>query len=461
MLKTDTIKDMLKRAMRSGGDFAEIFMEDRNDTAISLINSKFEKMNTGRSYGIGLRVYKGFNSVYSYTNDTSYDSLMELANSCANSIGDMQLNLGIDIELRRSIARNEHDVIKMADDIALAKKIELLKRMDRAALDFHPEITKNSLNMMYSDQNILIANTEGLQITDRRIRTKLLISSVAENKEDMQSFGDTLCGLCGYEIIENTDVEEMARMTAKSAYTVLHAKDCKSGQMPVAIESGFGGVIFHEACGHSLEATAIAKGKSVFCDKVGEQIAHSCITLVDDGTLKGKWGSINIDDEGHVSQRNVLIEKGILKGYLIDRLNGRRMNMSSTGSARRQSYKYAPTSRMTNTYILAGKDSKEEIFKSIDRGLYAKKMGGGSVNPLTGQFNFFVAEGYLIENGKITEPVKGASLIGKGHEILHNVSMVSDNLELAGGMCGSLSGSVPVCVGQPLLKVDNITVGGK
>lgn len=461
MLRLDTIKDILKKALSSGGDFAEIFMEDRNDTGITLVNSKFEKKNSGRSCGIGLRVYKGLNSVYSYTNDLSYDSLMELANSCASTIGDIGLGLQVDINLKRRIATNIHDVITLADDVLLADKIKLMKDMDKIALDYDSEIDRTSLAMNYSDQNVLIANSDGLHIQDRRVYTKLRMSVIAKSGEEMNTAGDSIMGFCGYEAITNRDTESFALNVAKRAKAILHAKPCKSGVMPVAIESGFGGVIFHEACAHSLEATAIAKGRSVFCGKLGQKIAHEKVNAVDDGTIKGQWGSINIDDEGNPSQRNVLIENGILKGYLVDRLNGRRMNMPSTGSGRRQSYKFAPTSRMTNTFILAGNDKREDIIKSIDNGLYAKEMGGGSVNPITGEFNFFVAEGYLIENGKIQELVKGASLIGKGHEILHEISMISDNLALAGGMCGSLSGSIPVTVGQPLIKVDNITVGGK
>jgi len=231
--------------------------------------------------------------------------------------------------------------------------------------------------------------------------------------------------------------------------------------MVVAIDNGFGGVIFHEACGHSLEATSVAKGNSEFAGKLGQKIASDKVTAIDDGTLPNEWGSLNIDDEGNPTRKNVLIEKGILKGYMIDKLNGRRMNMEPTGSSRRQSYKYAPTSRMTNTYIAPGDDENEEIIKSIDYGLYAKKMGGGSVNPVTGEFNFAVLEGYMVKNGKIDTPVRGATLIGKGSEILKKIDMVGKELDLAAGMCGSVSGSVPTNVGQPLIRVSEITVGGR
>ena len=210
-----------------------------------------------------------------------------------------------------------------------------------------------------------------------------------------------------------------------------------------------------------LEATSVAKGNSVFSDCLGKQIASSKVTAIDDGTLPNHWGSINVDDEGTPGRKNVLIENGILKSYMIDKLNGRRMGMDPTGNARRQSYKFAPTSRMTNTYIAAGEDDPKDIIASIPEGLYAKKLGGGSVNPVTGEFNFAVAEGYLVKNGEIQEPVRGASLIGKGSEVLMNIDMVGTNLEQAQGMCGSSSGSVPVNVGQPMIRVKEITVGGR
>ena len=311
------------------------------------------------------------------------------------------------------------------------------------------------------DQKILIANTDGLCVEDRRVRTRLGISAVAskdgENQMGFEGPGRSM----GFEMFNDIDVEKYGIEAARTAVTMLHAKDCPAGKMTVAIDNGFGGVLFHEACGHSLEATSVAKGNSEFANKIGEQIASSKVTAIDDGTIENAWGSINIDDEGEKARKNVLIENGILKGYMIDKLNGRRMGMKPTGSGRRQSYKYAPTSRMTNTYIAAGNDNPEDIIKSMDEGLYAKKLGGGSVNPVTGEFNFSVSEGYLVKNGEIQEPVRGASLIGKGSEILMNIDMVGKNLVQAQGMCGSSSGSIPVNVGQPMIRVKNITVGGR
>jgi TldD protein len=240
-----------------------------------------------------------------------------------------------------------------------------------------------------------------------------------------------------------------------------HGDLCPSGKMPVIIDNGFGGVIFHEACGHGLEATSVAKGTSVYTGKLGEKIASDVVTAIDDGTIPNGWGSFNINDEGEKPQRNVLFENGVLKNYMIDKLGSIRMGMAQTGAGRRQSYQFAPTSRMTNTYIAPGKSSNEEIFKNTEYGLYAKKMGGGSVNPATGDFNFAVLEGYLVENGEITTPVRGATLIGTGLEVIQQIDMVGKELEYGQGMCGSSSGSIPAWVGQPMIRVKEITVGGR
>ena len=231
--------------------------------------------------------------------------------------------------------------------------------------------------------------------------------------------------------------------------------------MPVVIGNGFGGVIFHEACGHSLEASSVSKGLSVFSNKLGQQIANKAVTAIDDGTLPNEWGSNTIDDEGFKTRKNVLIKNGILNSYLIDQFNGRRMGAEQNGASRRQSYEFEPTSRMSNTYIAPGKYTPEEIIASVPLGLYAKSLGGGSVNPATGDFNFACEEAYIIRDGKVAELVKGATLIGTGAEVLMNIDMVGNDLKLAQGVCGASSGSIPVDVGQPTIRVKEITVGGQ
>lgn len=459
MLSREIAEKVLGRCLITGGDFAEIFEEDTIDNSISMLNGYVENSVGGRSYGIGIRIFKGLKSVYAYTNNNSLSSLLNVAEKAALALGDLKEEKSIVINKKEIITINP--IIIMPSTIDVNKKIGVMKLAYNAAKGYHNEISKVSVSYMDKEQNILIANTEGLYTEDKRVRTRLYINAIASANGENQTGGEGPGRHMGFETFNYIDPEYYGREAAKSAHTMLHAKDCPAGKMTVAIDNGFGGVIFHEACGHSLEATSVAKGNSVFTGKLGQQIASSKVTAIDDGTIPNAWGSLNIDDEGNPTRKNVLIENGILKSYMIDKLNGRRMGMESTGSGRRQSYKFAPTSRMTNTYIANGDDSPEDIIKSISDGLYAKKMGGGSVNPVTGEFNFAVSEGYIVKNGVIQEPVRGASLIGKGSDVLMDIDMVGNNMSQGQGMCGSVSGSIPTNVGQPMIRVKEITVGGR
>ena len=460
MLSKIIASEVLAKCLVTGGDFAEIYEDDSINNSISLIDGKVENAIGGRSYGIGIRIFKGFKSVYAYTNNNSRESLLETAYRAALALGEVKEKEG-SIILNEKKITTIHPIIYYPKDVLYDKKITVLKSAYGGAKNYNSEISQVVASYVDKEQNVLIANTEGLYVQDKRIRTRLGVSAVASKGNENQTGFEGPGRHMGIEMFDTIDPEATGIEAARIAYTMLHAKNCPAGNMTVAIDNGFGGVIFHEACGHALEATAVAKGNSVFAGKLGQQIASTKVTAIDDGTIPNAWGSLNIDDEGNKTQKNVLIENGILKGYMIDKLNARRMNMEPTGSSRRQSYSYQPTSRMTNTYIAAGTDKPEDIIKSIDDGLYAKKLGGGSVNPVTGEFNFAVQEGYLVKNGVIQEPVRGASLIGKGSDVLMNIDMVGDNLELAQGMCGSSSGSIPTNVGQPMIRVKEITVGGR
>ncbi|NFN95649.1 TldD/PmbA family protein [Clostridium botulinum] len=460
MLGKSIVSQVLARCLVTGGDFAEIFEDDSVNNSISLIDGKVEDAIGGRNYGIGIRIFKGLKSVYAYTNNNSLDSLLETAYRAALALGNAN-------EKEKNIIINEkkiqtiHPIMFYPKDVNYNKKIDILKLAYNSAKNYNSEISQVITSYGDKEQNILIANSDGLYIEDKRIRTRLGINAIASKGSENQTGFEGPGRHMGIEMFESIDPEYHGKEAARIAHTMLHAKNCPAGNMTVAIDNGFGGVIFHEACGHALEASSVAKGNSVFANKLGQQIASTKVTSIDDGTMANAWGSLNIDDEGNKTQKNILIENGILKGYMIDKLNGRRMNMKPTGSSRRQSYKYQPTSRMTNTYIANGKDNPEDIIKSISDGLYAKKLGGGSVNPVTGEFNFAVQEGYLVKNGVIKEPVRGASLIGKGSEVLMDIDMVGNNLELAQGMCGSSSGSIPTNVGQPMIRVKKMTVGGR
>ena len=461
MISKEIATQVLEKCLITGGDFAEIFEEDSITNSISVLDDKVENILGGRDYGIGIRIFKNLKSVYAYTNDNSLSSLLDTAYKAAIALGKIEDGKSIVLNNQKTF-KNMHPIKIYPNTVDCKDKIKVMKTAYKSAKDFHSDISKVSVGYLDKEQNILIANSEGLYTEDTRIRTRLMINAIASNENENQTGSQNPGRLMGFEMFKDeVDPEYHAREAAKTAHIMLHAKNCPAGKMPVAIDNGFGGVIFHEACGHSLEATAVAKGNSVFCDKLGQQIASSKITAIDDGTMKNHWGSSNIDDEGTPTRRNVLIENGILKSYMVDKLNGRRMKTDPTGSSRRQSYKFAPTSRMTNTFIAPGNDKVEDIIKSIDDGLYAKKMGGGSVNPVTGEFNFAVAEGYLVKNGEIKDAVRGASLIGKGSEVLMNIDMVGDNLAQAQVMCGSVSGSIPTNVGQPMIRVKEITVGGR
>ena len=460
MISREVASKVLSKCLITGGDFAEIFEEDSINNSIGILDNKVENALGGRSYGVGIRIFKGLKSVYAYTNDSSKEGLLDTAYKAALALGDLREERTIVIN-NRTVINDRHNIEIFPNVVDYNKKVGVMKIAYKSAKEYHSDIAQVSVSYIDKDQKVLIANTEGLYVEDRRIRTRLAINAVASKDGENQTGFEGPGRYKGFEMFNEIDPEYYGKEAARSAYVMLNARNCPAGRMMAAIDNGFGGVIFHEACGHSLEATSVAKGNSVFSDCLGKQIASSKVTAIDDGTLPNHWGSINVDDEGTPGRKNVLIENGILKSYMIDKLNGRRMGMDPTGNARRQSYKFAPTSRMTNTYIAAGEDDPKDIIASIPEGVYAKKLGGGSVNPVTGEFNFAVAEGYLVKNGEIQEPVRGASLIGKGSEVLMNIDMVGTNLEQAQGMCGASSGSVPVNVGQPMIRVKEITVGGR
>ncbi len=458
MLSKTKLEEYLSLCMRSEADLAEIYQEDELSENIRMLGEEVETVSRTQVAGIGIRLYKGVQTVYGFSNSEDEDKLLPIIRDLCAGLGAKPEGKAVTLEER--IVPNRHSAQTDFETTPLEEKVELVARAIRAAKAADERIVKVQGQLQNVKQKVRIANSDGLLKDDLRVRTRMFIEAFAQEGDNMQDGSCTPgCGE-GLEYWEEMKPEEVGSEAARVALVMLRAKDCPSGKMPVVIDNGFGGVIFHEACGHALEASAIALGQSVFCGKLGQQIASSVVSAVDDGTIQRAWGSENIDDEGTPQRRRVLIENGILKSYMVDRLNGRRMGAESTGSSRRQSYKFEPTSRMSNTFICPGTDSFESLFEGIEKGLYAKRMGGGSVNPTTGEFNFAVREGYLIENGKITDPVKGASLIGRGNEILWNIDKVSDNLSRGQGMCGAASGSIPTDVGQPALRVSSITVGG-
>ncbi|MBR6321652.1 MAG: TldD/PmbA family protein [Lachnospiraceae bacterium] len=461
MLTQKKLEEYLSRCMDSACDFAEIYEEYEESETIETLDLSVEKAERQVVSGVGIRLYRELQSVYGYSNETDDEALLPLIDDLRSAIGAKEEGKeASSVTLQRVEYENRHPVKIDYRSVPLSEKAALIFRAEKSAKETDERIVKTTGRMLNVHQEVQVSTSEGRLIGDTRVRTRMFVEAYAREGEVFMSGGDRPGAGKGLEFYEEMQPEEIGKEAARQAIVMLQAKDCPSGKMPVVIDCAFGGVIFHEACGHALEATGVARNQSVFAGKMGMQIASPCVSAMDDGTIPNAWGCQNIDDEGNFRMPRLLIKDGILTSYMIDRLNGRRMGADVTGSGRRQSYKFEPTSRMSNTFICAGSDSFESLFEGIERGLYAKKMGGGSVNPMTGEFNFAVNEGYLIENGKISYPVKGAALIGNGRDILMNIDKVSDNLARGQGMCGSLSGSIPTDVGQPAIRVSSITVGG-
>ncbi|MBS4172970.1 TldD/PmbA family protein [Bacillus sp. FJAT-49736] len=458
MLSQSVVQDVLNEALSTGGDFSEIFVEDRYSNSIYLQSGRIEKSISGRDYGVGIRVFKGLQSVYAYTTDFSKDGLLKAARNAAQAIkGDVHILAN---PLEKATYPIVNPIIQYPSEVEKSRKVDVMKKAYEIAKNYHSSISQVTVRYLDEEQNVLIANSEGKFVRDKRVRGRLAIQSIAARGNQMESGFYGPGASQGFEFYENLNLDHYAGEASRIAVTMLDAAPCPSGKFPVIIDNEFGGVIFHEACGHGLEAAAVAKDNSVFANRIGEKVASDIVTYIDDGTLANEWGSINIDDEGELARKNVLIENGILKGYLIDKFNARRMGMESTGSGRRESFRFAPTSRMTNTFIAPGKSTPDEIIANTEHGIYAKYMGGGQVSPATGDYNFAIMEAYEVKNGKLGKALKGATLIGNGPKTLQLVDMVGNELAHGAGMCGASSGSIPVNVGQPMVRVSEITVGG-
>ncbi|EAR09581.1 TldD/PmbA family protein [Reinekea blandensis] len=459
MLTPDVARSVIDHGLSLGADFAELFIERQLRSNVSTLASTVESVQSGIEFGIGLRLVFGTKVLYGYTNRPSGDELKRMASELAAKDRRDPRTSAVAFDYRHPETIHSQQKI-LSDDPQIDDKIRFLLSASEAAKATNEAISQTRGNNLQREQQITIFNSEGLHIEDTRHYVRSVITAIASDGQNQASGSKDMGGLLGWELAEQVDAAELGQEAGRQAMVNLTAKPCPSGTMPVVMGNGFGGVIFHEACGHLLETTSVAKKASVFHDQMGEMIANEKVSAVDDGTLSDAWGSINIDDEGMPTQRTQLIKNGRLTSFLADRLGSEKTGYARTGSGRRESYRYAPASRMRNTFIEAGTDRFEDMIASIDRGIYASHMGGGSVTPGTGEFNFAVREGYYIENGKIQYPVKGATLISTGPKVLREISMVSDNLSLACGMCGSVSGAIPTTVGQPTLKVDSILVGG-
>lgn len=459
MLKESIAQNIIDKGLSHGADFVDIFVEKNHALSINVKSSKVEQISDGIDFGLGIRVVFGEKALYGYTNTTEMDELIRITNFLCELDRRNPKHTSTSFNLMKG---NQFSQVRLGLDqaVKVEEKIAFLKSIDSKTRNYSSKISQVIINSSERLQNVEIFNSEGLHVQDKRYYTRIGSNAVATdgNKQSSAFFGPGSFG--GWEVTEKLSADFISEKIAKRAIITLNADPCPAGKMPVIIDNGFGGVIFHEACGHLLETTSVEKKASVFWDKMGEQIAHTAVNAVDDGTIANGWGSINFDDEGMQTQRTQLIKDGKLTSFMVDRMGEIKTGFKRTGSGRKQSYRFAPASRMRNTFIEPGKFSLEELIATIPHGLYAKSMGGGSVKPGTGEFNFAVEEGYIIKDGKIEKPVKGATLIGTGPDTLTKISMVGNNFEISAGMCGSVSGSIPASVGQAALKVDEILVGG-
>jgi len=459
MLNPETAESVIDHALSLGADFAELFVEKNAANVVSTLSAEVQSVESGINFGIGLRLVYGTKVLYGYTNRTDRDELLRIASLLAAK--DLRDPVSTKAAFDYRPPHDIHPARKtLSANAEIDSKVAYLLAADRAAHAAGEQITQTRGSCLQREQRVEIFNSDGLHTADVRNYIRASLTAIAADGGEQATGSWNDGGLLGWEIEAGLDPRKTGEEAARQALVNLTAKPCPSGRMPVIIGNGFGGVIFHEACGHLLETTSVAKKASVFHDQMGEMIASPIVNAVDDGTIANEWGSINIDDEGMPTQRTQLIENGKLTNFLTDRIGAQQTGFPRSGSGRRESYKFAPASRMRNTFIEAGNDSLDDMIASIDRGIYASHMGGGSVQPGTGEFNFAVTEGYYIENGKIRHPVKAATLISTGPKVLKEISMIGQDFSLACGMCGSISGAVPTTVGQATLKVDDILVGG-
>ena len=451
---------LLAEALSRGGDFAELYGERTESSRIPLEENKIQSAETRLSLGVGIRVIHGEKQGYAYSDDLSIEKLMEAARVAAYIAEGGKT--AAPVAVSRRTGPDFYPIRHAPSEADVREKVRLLRRANEAAFGYDPRVRQVQIGYIDNRKEILVCNSDGLFITDLQTMLRFQVVVLAVENGEAQTGFHGGGGRIGLEWFDANTPECIGAEAARQACVQLAAADAPAGAMPVVIDSGYGGVWLHEAVGHGLEADFNRKKTSIYSGRIGEKVASELCTVVDDATVPNRRGSINIDDEGAVGERKVLIEKGVLKGYMSDRLNGSLMGLRSTGSGRRQDYQCIPMPRMTNTFLDPGEHTPEEIIGSVSSGLYAKNFSGGQVDISNGNYVFNVTEAYLIEDGKIGRPVKNATLIGNGPNDLAKVSMVGSNwaLDSGMGMCGKDGQSVPVGVGMPMILISEMTVGG-
>lgn len=461
MLDKELLLKVLKAAMSSAGDYADVFIEATRPTYIQLEDGKIEKVVSGTDSGAGIRVIFEGKTFYAYSNDLTEKTLLEMAGMLSSAVKTgRHTGRSLDLKKKKNPS-TEFEIVLPPETIPMEDKVKMVKSADMVSRRVDKRIRQVSVIYRDSVQRVQIATSEGEMAEDERIHTVSLVNVIAEENGLIQTGYESTGGLIGFEIFRETPLDALALKAANRAVRMLKARRAPGGRMPVVISSEAGGTMIHEAIGHGLEADLAEQGLSVFTGKIGQQVASRLVTVIDDATLRGKRGSFRFDDEATASQKTVLVKEGMLMGYMHDRLSAMKSGSSPTGNGRRQSYEYRPIPRMTNTIIAPGTTPPEDILRATNRGLFVKKMGGGQVNTVTGDFVFEVLEGCLIENGRMGDIVRGATLTGNGASALMSIDMVGSDMGFSIGTCGKDSQGVPVSDGMPTVRIPEMVVGGE
>ncbi len=458
MLSKGDLQEILQLAVAKGGDFADVFIEEKKTVGIACEADKIERINSGIDVGAGIRVISGDTTAYAYTNDVSKEGLAQIAKIAGSASAGGKKDVTVDLREVKPVV--DFAISEMPDGVSIDDKVEIVNRANKTARAFDRRVKQVTVGMADVIQNVVIANSEGDYVEDQRVRTRFMINTVALDGGVIQTGYNAVGGFAGFELFREYSPEDVAAEAAGRAVKMLEAQPAPAGKMAVVMAGEAGGTMVHEACGHGLEADLVQKKLSVYANRRGEKVASDLVTVVDDATIKGKYGSFRFDDEGCPGQKTVLIKNGVLEEYMYDRLTAMREKRESSGNGRRESYQDKPIPRMSNTYIAPGKDDPEKIIRHVKNGLLVKKMGGGQVNTTNGDFVFDVAEGYLIKDGEVAGPVRGATLTGNGPEVLKIVDMVGSDLGYTIGTCGKDGQGVPVSDAQPTIHIPEIIVGG-
>ncbi|MEN6351362.1 MAG: TldD/PmbA family protein [Syntrophomonas sp.] len=460
MLEKNCLVKVLDEALKKGGDFAEIFVEEKKVSNIFCEDDRIEKINRGREKGAGIRVIKDGLTAYAYTSDLSVEGLLKAAAVANHAAGSETRVVAPEISLNLKPAAFEIDIKTWPDELSINDKIEQVLAANKSARSLGEEIRQVTVAAGDIHKKIQIANSDGELIEEELARVRLIVNTVASRDGLVQTGYESAGAVCGWELLDKVDFAEMAEKAGRLAIGMLSARPAPAGRMPVVMSSQAGGTMVHEACGHGLEADLVQKGLSVYRNKVGQMVAAEGVSVVDDSTLPGRYGTYRFDDEGNYGERTVLIDKGELRSYMYDRLTAQKEGRVSTGNGRRESYQHKPVPRMSNTFISPGSEDPERIIKDTKKGLLVKKMGGGQVNTTNGDFVFEVQDAYLIERGEVKERVRGATLSGNGPRALNDIDRIGDDLGFSIGVCGKDGQGVPVSDAQPTIRIQGLTVGG-